>query len=257
MTIQTLAESNEAIDLELRVLRLLSSSDGLVGAGTLQQELRKSGILYGEATIGRLLRKFDTKGYTKKQGKLGRTLTEKGLTQLVTLNHNIEKFRSGQELVSAIGLTDPEILLEVLVGRRAIEGETARLAAERADDNDLEKLRNVHKAQQEAKNQGLLAVRENQDFHRLIAHIARNRVLEATLNLILKEFEVSSVLIQVRERVGAQFGIEHPEILTAITAHDPDAAQKAMVLHINHLIDDVGRYSSLPPETRIEFVGAV
>lgn len=228
--------------LDLAVLECLGTEGRPVGAGTLQHALRRQSLDVGEATVGRLLRRFDQLSLTKRHGKQGRTLTERGHSQLLALRRAMERKRDSDDLAEALDGSNPAMLIDTLVGRRAVERETARLAALRLTEADAERLREIDEAQRAAKTRGLSATQENQAFHRVLAEIAGNPVLQRTLDLILNEFEVSEVLVEVRRRVGAALGVEHGRIIEAILRREPDGAEEAMAQHIDRIIEDVIRY---------------
>ena len=228
-------------ELELRVLELLSAKSGPQGASSLQHDLGKSGIRVGEATVGRLLRLLDRRGLTLKHGKLGRTLTTQGERELQALLRHHERREGGYEFLSALDEESPTVLLDVLVGRRAIERETAGLAALRATNADIEMLRRNQAEHERSKHRGDSAVRENREFHLAIARIAGNRVLATALELLLKEVALSETIVHVREVAGARLGIEHPRIIEAIALRDAGRASKAMSEHINQIIRDLYR----------------
>lgn len=228
-------------ELECRVLALLDEADTPSGASTLQHSLTKEGIRIGEATVGRLLRRFDESGFTQKHGKLGRTLTKAGQRHLRSLLRERDRRASGLEFLSTLDTASPSMVLDALVGRRAIERETAALAAIRASRSDVQALERIQSDHERSKVEGDKAVRENREFHLAIARIGGNRVLETALELLLNEFALSEHVVHVREVAGATFGVEHPRIIEAIAVRDPLRASTAMAEHINQIIRDVFR----------------
>lgn len=230
-----------AADLECQVLMLLSDASAPIGATSLQYSLTKDGLRVGEATVGRLLRRLDERGITRKHGKLGRTLTSAGQTYLQGLLRERDRRASGLEFLSALDTESPGMVLDALVGRRAIERETAALAAIRATKADVMALQRIQADHDRSKVEGGKAVLENREFHLAIARIGGNRVLETALELLLNEFALSEHVVHVREVAGAQFGIEHPRIIDAISVRDPSRAATAMAEHINQIIRDVYR----------------
>ena len=228
-------------DLECRVLTLLQEADAPLGASSIQHSLTKDGVRIGEATVGRLLRRFDERGFTTKHGKLGRTLTHAGKRNLQVLLRDLERRASGLEFLSALDTASPVMVLDALVGRRAIERETAALAALQASQSDVMALQRIQADHERSKVEGEKAVYENREFHLAIARIGGNRVLETALEILLNEFAMSEHVVHVREVAGATFGIEHPRIIDAIAVRDPLRASTAMAEHINQIIRDVYR----------------
>jgi GntR family transcriptional regulator, transcriptional repressor for pyruvate dehydrogenase complex len=228
-------------DIESRVLQLLADGEPPLGSSTIQHALSKDGVIIGEATIGRLLRRFDERGFTLKHGKRGRTLTNVGLRHLQSLLRDHDRRASGLEFLSTLNAASPVTVLDVLVSRRAIERETATLAAFRAREADVMALRRIQSEHERSKVEGDSAVVQNRDFHLTIARIGGNRVLETALDLLLNEFALSEHVVQVREIAGAQLGIEHPRIIDAIALRNPSQAASEMAEHINQIIRDVFR----------------
>jgi len=227
--------------LALRVLELIERHDGPVGASVLQTTLAKEGTRLGEATVGRMLRTFDLGGLTLKHGRQGRSLTARGRARLAGLRRDLTRREGGNELLSVLDTESPLDLLDLLVGRRAIERETAHLATLHANDTDIAALKRIQVMHERSKHEGDSAVAENRDFHFAIARIARNRVLSTALELLLNEFAVSEQVVEVRKVAGAQFGVEHPRIIDAIETRNADKAAESMVDHINQIIRDLFR----------------
>jgi GntR family L-lactate dehydrogenase operon transcriptional regulator len=213
-----------------------------VGAGVLQRALLEQGVDLGPATAGRLLRQLDEQGMTEKHGRTGRTLTSRGYRRLEALRRRQDRHEHGQRFVRTIDAESPLILLDVLIGRRAIERESARLAATRATDEELRTLQSLFDQHERQRARGGDAVLENRDFHLFITRIAKSRVLETALDLILTESAVSEVLIRIRRQAGSHGGDDHPRIVAAILRRDAAAAEAAMMRHIDNIVDDLYRF---------------
>jgi GntR family transcriptional repressor for pyruvate dehydrogenase complex len=116
--------------------------------------------------------------------------------------------------------------------RRTLETELARLAAERATEDDLVELRRIQAAQQAALDDIPTAARIDVRFHRTIASITRNELFVVILD------SLSDVMLQIRLQCmplpgDREIGIvEHQAVLDGIAAHDPEAARRAMSAHL-------------------------
>jgi len=116
--------------------------------------------------------------------------------------------------------------------RRTIEVELARLAAERATDEDVAELERVHAAQVAAYDEIPRAARIDVQFHRTIAAITRNELFVIMLD------SLSDVMLQVRLQAMPLPGdredgfVEHQAIIDAIKLRDPAAAKRAMNEHL-------------------------
>lgn len=116
--------------------------------------------------------------------------------------------------------------------RRLIEPPVARVAAERADEQDLSGLRQHIRSQERRLDEGVPFVDEDSAFHLAIAQAAKNA-------LLVKMVEgVHEVLRESREYSlstsdGMRQSLEgHRRLLTALERHDPLAAHEAMHAHI-------------------------
>ena len=236
-------------EIEAKTLEFLATQGEPVGASVLQRALAEQGVELGPATAGRLLRQLDAKGVTEKHGRMGRTLTNGGYRRLEALRRRQDRHEHGQRFVRTIDAESPLILLDVLIGRRAIERESARLAASRATEEELRTLQSLFDQHERQRAKGGDAVLENRDFHLFIARIAKSRVLETALDLILTESSVSEVLVQIRRRAGSRSGDDHPDIVAAILRRDSAGAESAMMRHLDNIVHDLYRFhgGELPP----------
>ncbi len=60
---------------EFQILEILSEASAPVGAGAIRQSLEDRDVWLSEATVGRVLRELDHRGYTRKSGFQGRSLS--------------------------------------------------------------------------------------------------------------------------------------------------------------------------------------
>ena len=146
----------------------------------------------------------------------------------------IEGSRLLIERIMAKGLlkTDKE-LQDVGEARLLIEGETAALAAERADSKDFDLLDSLMEDMQQSLNGvGRDFVDLDVDFHLAIAQCAKNQMLLELLTPIrgvLKEWiSKSQELPGIKENAFVQ----HGKILTAVRRHEPEKARHAMRTHL-------------------------
>ncbi|OFX32025.1 MAG: hypothetical protein A2Z07_01210 [Armatimonadetes bacterium RBG_16_67_12] len=225
--------------IELILLDVLAKAPGWIGAAHLRQHLQAAGIEVGEATVGRVLRDFDMLGYTRKAGKLGRTLTRKGLAVLKSLQLALERESSGRKITSFFSFKNPAALVEVLEARRAIERETAPLAAVRATQAQIDAMREAIVAHRRAVAEGAIDTQHDVSLHQTIAAASGNGLLTGLLEMIRNDREVSAFVREARGREHAQCAREHDAILAAIERRDPAAAQRAMEAHLNGLIEAV------------------
>ncbi len=235
-------------DQELLILKAIHEADTPIGSGMIREELRLSGFDLSEATVGRILRDMDRQGLTQKVGFQGRNLTESGLRRLEELAGEKERAHFGNELLSTLQISGKKELIDILVARKVIERETARMAALNASDADVEHLRRIIERHDLNNRSGYGGVDEDIQFHRLIGKIAGNKVLMAAMDLIRQDGQMTPIFEYIRKYVKSTVVTDHRKILHAIASRKPDRAEVAMIEHINNIIDDVEKYWSVPDE---------
>ncbi|QDR78972.1 FCD domain-containing protein [Sporomusa termitida] len=217
-------------NLEYDILSIINESNGRpMGCGSIAVKLQSLGYSFSEATVGRILRDMDIAGWTEKAGFQGRRLSGSGSERLEDLAGKERRQKQGEELLAAVQGHTREQLLEVLIARRAIEGELAYLAAQNAKPEEIQAL------------QAALAA-EDVVFHGIIVNMARNRVLAAAISLIRQDTQLSPVLEHIRLQVHSLVHVDHQKIAESIRSGNGDKARAAMIEHINNLISDVEKY---------------
>lgn len=225
--------------LEYHVLTLLAASAVPSGSRALSTELQRLGVSISEPSVGRILYQLDSLGYTNRVGYLGRTLTEAGHARLLSIRTKREDTESGAALLQSIRPSTLGELLELLVARRAIEREAARLAALNATSDDVARIRVALEDQERALAAGSPAVPEDIRFHGAIAAASANRVLRSALALMRRDESLAYLMVRLRRLRRRRIAAEHHPILAAIAAHDPEAAERAMLAHVDHLLEDL------------------
>jgi GntR family transcriptional repressor for pyruvate dehydrogenase complex len=224
---------------KFHVLEIIQNSPIPVGASHVSTELAKLGIKISEATAGRFLLELDKDGLTQKKGYKGRILTKKGESELKEMQMRHDRMEYGEQFFQILdGKTEKE-LVDVLIARRAIERELARLAAINLTPEIERKMKSsIEKQSLEVTNY----FEEDTQFHGLIAQAAGNKILEAMLNMIRQDVELTPALEYIRKKVNSSIVVDHIKILEAIINRDPDASEEAMVNHIENLIRDVNKF---------------
>lgn len=127
---------------------------------------------------------------------------------------------------------------EVFEARLMIEPNVARLAAERATDDDLlmleRHLRLEHEAHTGSKRRD--AIRLSGQFHVLLAEIADNAV---TLRMVKELVTRTSLIIGIFGSPGVSNcrDEDHDEIFAAFRSRDGEHASRLMVEHLRHIED--------------------
>ncbi|HWP60093.1 MAG TPA: GntR family transcriptional regulator [Candidatus Acidoferrales bacterium] len=117
-----------------------------------------------------------------------------------------------------------------------LEGLAARLAAQRAEAEEIARLRELHRLLKEAcRKRDLTGYFEaNSRFHRFIAEIARNERLYHLVDQLRQEMQKTRLLaLRLPERL--EFSMrEHDEILDAFVKRNPALAEAAAARHLNN-----------------------
>jgi len=234
--------SPEFAEQEYFVLHLLSVSTEPLGAGTVKEELARNGMDLSEASVGRFIRDLDRRGITSRVGFQGRILTPLGEERLAELVSEREKIVSTGAFLEAVKSREKDMLLEILVARRAIERELAALAAEFRTEDDIAALRDILDRQEALLARGEPMASTDPEFHREVARISGNKVLQSAIEIIRKSGEGASFFEYIRTRVGSRVGSDHEPVFRSIEAGDPEAAAASMALHIDNIIRDVRTY---------------
>jgi GntR family transcriptional regulator, transcriptional repressor for pyruvate dehydrogenase complex len=126
---------------------------------------------------------------------------------------------------------------ELLDVRRMFEPAVARVAAERATDDDLAELQRLLDVQRQKVKAGQSAIAEDTAFHAILARSTRNRVIMsimATLNDLLVDSRTQSL----RQKGRPSRSIDgHEAVVAALRRKDPEGASQAMYNHIDQIAD--------------------
>ena len=126
------------------------------------------------------------------------------------------------------GTLDFEKVHEV---RALLEVHIAGIAAERATEADLARLREVHERMERERADVEAAARDDLEFHRVIAGATQN-----DLHLLLMD-SIGAALIDIRrENLGSGSApmtiSQHQRVLDRVAARDVDGARQAMAAHL-------------------------
>lgn len=227
---------------ELHILKTIAQSPEPIGSGSLCDQLLQAGVNISEATVGRILRQFDLKNYTIRVGYQGRRLTAEGEARLQQLAQINNEALITDELRQSLRLQDKHTLVDALVARRAVEREIARLAATNITEDELMALRDCVRDHAEHIQKGESVTYDDLIFHRIIAKASHNRILEASLELIRQNWQNTPVLAYIRYQANHRVVPDHQRIVTALEQRSPQAAEEAVVRHLEGLIQDVENF---------------
>jgi DNA-binding GntR family transcriptional regulator len=149
-----------------------------------------------------------------------------------------------------VSLIDLAACRQAIFLRRALEGEAMRVIARSIDDLLIARLEDNLRAQDIAVQQadGLRFFEHDHAFHQiLLSRLGYERVkvvVEAARDSLDR---TRRFLLRTPQRQARSY-VEHTAIVAALKAHDPDAAQHAMVQHLNDSMDDIMVRARANPE---------
>ncbi|MFZ5967941.1 MAG: FCD domain-containing protein [Bacillota bacterium] len=229
-------------DKELIVLECIASSKEPLGSWVLVEKLEEKDINTSSATIGRILNRLERLGYVEKESFKGRLITKQGM-EAIERAKTIERINYHKnELDKMINTKVLENYIMVIQARKAIERETARLAAQNITDAEIEYIENIVKEQEirRAKNESIADADIN--FHKAIAKASRNMVLESLYTIISTFGQQSKLFEHIRSQVKSPYITSHKDIFEAIKRHDEDEAENRMIEHMENLMKDIVMY---------------
>jgi len=157
---------------------------------------------------------------------------------LVRLEHDglVQRERHRGATVRRVSASEA---VEILEARAALEGLAARHAARNADEAAVGELRGILAEMRQLRECGdLLGVSNaNARLHGLILEVSGHQTakrLSQTLSSQLVRFQYRTVLLPGRSEHS--YG-EHTEIVEAIAAREPEAAEQAMRRHLSLVAD--------------------
>ena len=244
-----ITENEEVIYL---VLKTLDDSRTPAGAGTIRRSLLPQ-FSFSMATVGIILRDLQDRGFVVREGFRGHMLTEDGRTFLSGYRDRQKKACLADRIFDYLTGSDRQRLADILEARRAIETEAARLAASRADQEDIKRLERNAVDQRRASAERQRAVLDR-EFHAVLLDAAHNPLL-GTLFDFLEQVTAASdgetvdqYLSKVREEIGSTLAEDHSKILGAISRKDAAGAEKAMGTHMDRVLAFLEAPAGTPPK---------
>ncbi len=133
----------------------------------------------------------------------------------------------------------PSNILEVYEVRKFLEIGLVKLAAERATNDEIEKLEKILQVMKEDFEQDRLGAKADFDFHTIIAESSKNFVFAHIMNTIYDLLQETlrfawADQYQSKERQRKSLQI-HEDIFAAIKRHDCQRAEKKISEHMNFI----------------------
>lgn len=127
--------------------------------------------------------------------------------------------------------------------RIAVEGAAARLGAQRRTKGDLARLRQAYLELERGRETARFRAADNV-FHLAVADAARNRFMREAIESVRALTWMP--IDQLIPNVFASAHEHHAQILRAIEDRDPEAAERAVVAHIQRAQRDLHRAAEIP-----------
>jgi DNA-binding GntR family transcriptional regulator len=127
---------------------------------------------------------------------------------------------------------DADEIREIYESRIALEGYAARLAAERATDDELDALRQLHEEADSSASARVELVEYNDALHEAVCAAARNATLTEMVRRCRKHFFNYRLADQYSESEAEASLAGHDEIIDALLRRDGAAAEDAMRRHV-------------------------
>ena len=138
--------------------------------------------------------------------------------------------------IAPLASRSEESVVQIVELRRAIEAESAALAAERRNKGDLDAMRSALRDLDRASTRGEDGVTEDVRFHRTVAEASRNPYFLSVLEFLGQFLASATRVTRANESRRTDFARavkqEHAAVLAAIEANDAAGARRAAARHM-------------------------
>lgn len=209
-------------EVAARIRGLIAS--GELGPGQALPSERKLAEQFrvGRAVIREAIRQLEVSGLVESRHGGGNYVRE------ITVEHLVAP------IASVLNGMAP-LREELMDARLFFEPQIAREAAARATPEDLRRLQEAISRQEERVAGGSSGAEEDAEFHELLASATHNTVVERVMEVIDGLLEDSQARL-FRSVERSEISLEgNRRILEAVARHDQEAAQAAMVKHLEDI----------------------
>ncbi len=167
-----------------------------------------------------------------------RTLEVTGLLEPRQGEGTIVRELSTKNLVAPLAsalLTRRDLLADLLAVRKMLEPPIAREAARHATPDEIRQMETILARQAAKVEAGSLTIDEDSRFHDVIARASRNQIVLKVVDVLMdlvREGRERSLQVKGRPQRSLR---GHRQILEAIRRHDGDAAERAMLNHLEQI----------------------
>lgn len=211
-------------DHVVRQFRELITNGDLTPGDVLPSERElASSFGIGRGYIREAIKTLELYGIVKSVPGVGTIIGDLGVSCMNEFLNNLVRF----------GVHDYVELVEV---RKLIEPFTAQKAALNATDEELAKIKNILDMIDEEIAGGRTNLQLECNFHLEIAKASHNRILINTISAILPGLlQLLDELDLARDNRIGKSNVEHHLVYEALAKRDPEAAEKAMTLHMRNI----------------------
>ncbi|MFQ5852419.1 MAG: FadR/GntR family transcriptional regulator [Candidatus Binatia bacterium] len=196
--------------------------------------------------------------------KVSRTSVREALRALETEGLIVTRTGTGtfvadlptESLVAALArllIEAKDALADVFEMRKLIEPQIASLAAERATEEEIERMRKILEKQKELVRKDVAAVQADAEFHFSIGRATQNQALQKLVSRLMDLLSHSREESLQSPGRGEASLASHYRILSAIENRDQDGAREAMLRHIEQVEMNV---LSAKEEAQVSYVKA-
>ena len=140
---------------------------------------------------------------------------------------------SVQNPLSLLIKADTQKIFDLIEVRKALEAWGAFLAAQRATEEDINRLENILEAMKKGFEQGRSWEKQDADFHLGIAQATHNTIQTHVMSTIYDLLRESVARVfKGRSKVKKLLG-HHHRIFSAIKNHSPEKARERILEHLN------------------------
>lgn len=219
------------------LLKCMVKMNEPVGSWVLKSMLDQKNINVSTATIGRFLKSLDAKGYTELIESKGRIITTKGINHVNELSSKVRREKLQMKVMKAAQPESLNELLDLMSARKALECETARLGALRANAQNIKDLEKSVEMHQECLDKLRDPTSPALDFHGKVAEASNIRFLIASLDILMnEELKMESRFLEITREKASEYVEQHRLIAKAIKNGDAEEAEKQMAIHMDSMI---------------------
>jgi len=225
-------ENIEAIKIENPVDKIIKQLKNLISSGQLKpgdrlpaERMLAERFGVGRGYIREAIMKLEFYGLLKTSPQSGTYVSGFSLKIIDSIFTDIINFNKGD-------------FASMIEARYYLEINAAALAAERRSGEDIQFMKDALAEYDAKAKNGLSVVQEDMLFHIKLASATKNTVIESMLLIIIPDLIKVIVENNICDTDRTKTSIpEHHSILDAIEAANPQAAEKAMKVHLQKIMD--------------------